>query len=58
MRCAVQISSFDVDGIADPRSVHRIATAEDIERVGTEGQQPLGNYWLETTAPLVTLGRR
>ena len=44
MSCAVQISTFDVDDIADARGVHRIATAEDIERVGTEDQQPFDSY--------------
>jgi hypothetical protein len=43
----LQIGSFDVDGIANARSVHRIATAEDIERVGTEGQQPFESYRVE-----------
>jgi hypothetical protein len=46
MSCAVQISTFDVDDIADARGVHRIATAEDIERVGTEDQQPFDSYWV------------
>ncbi len=47
--CAVQISSFDVDDIADARGVHRLATAEDIERVGVEGQQPSDSYWVAFT---------
>jgi hypothetical protein len=46
MSCAVQISTFDVDGIADARGVHRVATAEDIERVGTEDQVPFDSYWV------------
>jgi hypothetical protein len=46
MSCAVQISTFDVDDIANARGVHRIATAEDIERVGTEDQQPFDSYWV------------
>lgn len=48
MSCAVQISTFDVDDIA-ARGVHRIATAEDIERVGTEDQQPFDSYWVGFT---------
>ena len=36
MSCAVQRSSFKVDDIPDARGVHRVATAEDIERVGTQ----------------------
>jgi hypothetical protein len=47
--CAVQISSFDVDDIADARGVHRIATAEDIKRVGTKDQQPRDSYWVGFT---------
>lgn len=49
MSCAVQTSTFDVDDIADARGVHRIATAEDIERVGTEDQQPFDSYWVGFT---------
>ena len=49
MSCAVQISTFDVDDIADARGVHRIATAEDIERVGTGDQQPFDSYWVGFT---------
>lgn len=49
MSCAVQISTFDVDDIADARGVHRLATAEDIERVGTEDQQPSDSYWVGFT---------
>ena len=49
MSCAVQISTFDVDDIADARGVHRVATAEDIERVGTEEQQPFDSYWVGFT---------
>jgi hypothetical protein len=47
--CAVQISTFDVDDIADARGVHRTATAEDIERVGFEDQQPFDSYWVGFT---------
>ena len=42
--CADRISSFDVDGIPDARGVHRIATTEDIEAAGTEGQIPSESY--------------
>ena len=49
MSCAVQISDFDVDDIADARGVHRITTAEDIERVGTTDQQPFDSYWVGFT---------
>ena len=44
--CADRISSFDVEGIPDARGVHRIATAEDIEAAGTEGQDPSESYWV------------
>jgi hypothetical protein len=49
MSCAVQRSDFDVDDIADARGVHLSATAEDIERVGTEDQQPFEGYWVGFT---------
>jgi hypothetical protein len=44
--CAAVISNFEVDGIPDARGVHRIATAEDIEAAGTEGQTPSEDYWV------------
>ncbi len=44
MSCAVQISEFDVDDIPDARGVHRISTAEDIERFGFEDERPLDSY--------------
>jgi hypothetical protein len=44
--CAVQISSFDVDDIADARGVHRIATAEDIADHGTKDEHPFDSYWV------------
>jgi hypothetical protein len=47
--CAVQMSTFDVDDIPDARGVHRIATAEDIERVGTKDQHPFDSYWVGFT---------
>jgi hypothetical protein len=49
MSCAVQISSFDVDDIADERGVHRIATAEDIARFGTKDERPFDSYWVGFT---------
>ena len=54
MSCAVQRSSFEVDDIPDARGVHRIATAEDIERVGTSDEQPQDDYWIGfTNGPMV-----
>ncbi len=54
MSCAVQISEFDVDGIPDARSVHRVATAEDIERVGTTDERPRDSYLVAfTVGPIV-----
>jgi hypothetical protein len=50
MSCATQISKFDVDDIEDARGVHRIATAEDIEKAGTTDQIPLDSYWIGFTA--------
>jgi hypothetical protein len=47
--CAVQISSFDVDGIEGARGVHRIATAEDIKRLGNEDEKPSDSYWIGFT---------
>jgi hypothetical protein len=47
--CATQMTSFDVDNIPDARGVHRIATAEDIEAAGTEGEQPSDSYWVGFT---------
>jgi hypothetical protein len=49
MGCAVQRSTFEVDDIPDARGVHRVATAEDIERVGTPGEQPQDDYWIGFT---------
>jgi hypothetical protein len=43
--CATRISSFDVDGIPDALGVHRIATAENIEAAGIEGEVPSDSYW-------------
>ena len=44
MSCATQISTFDVADIPDARGVHRVATAEDIERVGTSDERPFESY--------------
>ena len=49
MSCAVKFSSFDVDDLADGRGVHAIATAEDIENLGTADQQPFESYWVGFT---------
>jgi len=54
MTCAGQISAFDVDGIPDARGGHRVATAEDIERVGTSDERPQDDYWIGfTNGPIV-----
>jgi hypothetical protein len=49
MSCAVKISDFDVGDISDARGVHRRATAEDIEKVGTKDERPLDAYWVGFT---------
>lgn len=49
MTCATRISAFDVDDIPDARGVKRIATAEDIERVGREDERPAEEYWIGFT---------
>ena len=46
MSCAVQRSSFEVNGIPDARGVHRVATAEDIQRVGRNDERPQDDYWI------------
>jgi len=54
MSCAVQRSSFEVDDIPGARGVHRVATAEDIEKVGTTDEQPQDDYWIGfTNGPIV-----
>ena len=54
MSCAVQRSSFGVNDIPDARGVHRVATAEDIQRVGTKDEQPQDDYWIGfTNGPIV-----
>jgi hypothetical protein len=49
MSCAVDRRTFDVDDIPDARGVQRIATAEDIERVGNPDEQPVEEYWMGFT---------
>jgi hypothetical protein len=49
MSCAVQVSTIDVDGIEDARGVRRLATAEDIERLGNENERPNDSYWVGFT---------
>ena len=49
MSCAVERSSFDVDDIPDARGVSRIATAEDIQRVGNPDERPSEEYWIGFT---------
>jgi hypothetical protein len=52
--CAVQRTSFDVADIPDARGVHRIATADDIERVGNKDERPQDDYWIGfTDGPIV-----
>jgi hypothetical protein len=52
--CAVKINSFDVDGIAKARGVHRISTAKNIEVAGTPNQVPSDSYFVEfTLGPVV-----
>jgi hypothetical protein len=54
MSCAVQIRAFDVDDVSGARGVHRVATAEDIERVGTTDEHPFESYWVGfTVGPVV-----
>lgn len=49
MSCATDRVSFDVDDISDARGVHRSATAEAIERGGTEEEVPFDAYWMGFT---------
>jgi hypothetical protein len=52
--CAVRISEFEVDGIADARGVRRTQSAEDIEAVGRENDVPFDSYQvLFTDGPFV-----
>ena len=52
--CAVQRSSFDVKDIPGARGVHRVATAEDIKRVGNKDERPQDDYWIGfTNGPIV-----
>ena len=46
---------FEVDDIPDARGVHRVATAEDIERVGTRTSSRKTSYWIASpTVPSFT----
>ena len=47
--CAVQRSSFDVDGIDGARGVHALATAADIANSGNGDQMPFNRYWIGFT---------
>ncbi|MBA3376521.1 MAG: hypothetical protein H0U00_12060 [Actinobacteria bacterium] len=47
--CAVRISEFDVGGISGARGVHRSASAEDIEALGTEDDVPFDSYRIDFT---------
>jgi hypothetical protein len=49
MSCAVQRSKFDVSDVPHSRGVHRSATAEDVERLGNEHEQPYDGYWMGFT---------
>ena len=49
MSCAVQRSEFAVAGISGARGIHRSASADDIERVGTEDERPFDGYWIGFT---------
>jgi hypothetical protein len=44
--CAQQVATFDVDDIPDARGVHRLATEEDVERIGAEDEEPSERYWV------------
>jgi hypothetical protein len=46
MSCATEVSSFNVADIPGARGVRRIATAEDIERLGTTNERPYESYWV------------
>jgi hypothetical protein len=54
MSCAVKRSSFEVNDIPGARGVHRLATADDIERVGNKDERPQDDYWIGfTNGPVV-----
>ncbi|MDQ3379172.1 MAG: hypothetical protein M3546_02455 [Actinomycetota bacterium] len=42
--CAVRISEFDVNDVPNAQGVHRSASAEDIEALGTEEDRPFDSY--------------
>ena len=54
MSCAVRTTTFDVDDLSDGRGVHAIATAEEIERLGTTDQVPFESYWVGFTHGAIT----
>ena len=47
--CAVETSTFDVEDVSGGRGVHRIATADAVERLGAADQQPFDSYWVGFT---------
>jgi hypothetical protein len=49
MSCAAQRTEFDVDGISGARGVHRSASSEDIQEMGTGDEQPFDEYWIGFT---------
>jgi hypothetical protein len=49
MSCAVRHSTVEVDDLPDGRGVHSLATAEDIERVGSSDELPFESYWVGFT---------
>ncbi|HYI74031.1 MAG TPA: hypothetical protein VEW90_02080 [Gaiellaceae bacterium] len=52
--CAGKVRTFEVGDIPEARGVERIATAEDIERLGTEDERPDERYWIGfTVGPVV-----
>lgn len=54
MSCAVQRSTVEVGDIPGARGVHRVATTEDMERVGRSDEQPQDDYWIGfTNGPIV-----
>ncbi len=52
--CAVRSDSFDVDDVDDGRGVHRVATAEQVRKLGNPDQRPFESYWVGfTVGPIV-----
>ena len=52
--CAVRHSTFEVDDLPNGRGVHSLATAEDIEKLGTSDQRPFESYWIGFTEGAIT----